>query len=120
VYFENWHAAGALVSTAADVAAFSDALYGGKLVTAGSLREMLVPAKEEYAFGQWVAPAPVHGRADRVAHRPGSIMGANTQLLRYVDDGLTVVILANSNAADLDEFAFLIGNALTKPAPAAR
>lgn len=114
VYFENWHAAGALVSTAADVAAFSDALYGGKLVTAGSLREMLTPAKEEYAFGQWVAPTN-DGTGDRVAHRPGSIMGANAQLLRYVDDGLTVVILANSNAADLDRFAFFIGSALVDP-----
>ena len=114
VYYENSHAAGALVSTAADIAAFSDALYGGRLASADSLRTMLVPAKEEYAFGQWVAPVKVHGGDDRVAHRPGSIMGANTQLLRYVDDGLTVVILANSNAADLDEFSFLIGNSLTR------
>jgi D-alanyl-D-alanine carboxypeptidase len=114
VYFENWHAAGALVSNAADVAAFSDALFAGKLISAQSLQALLTPARDEYAFGLWVAPVQVHGRADRVAHRPGSIMGANTQLLRYVDDGLTIVILANSNADDLDEFAFLIGNALTK------
>lgn len=114
VYYENWHAAGALISTAADIAAFSDALYGGSLVSAASLQAMLVPALDNYAFGQWVEGVKVHGRDDRVAHRPGQIMGSNTQLLRYVDDGLTVVILGNSDAADLDEFSFLIGNALTK------
>lgn len=113
VYFENWHAAGALVSDSRDVARFADALFDGRVLKPASLQHLLTTDREEYAYGLWVAPVTVRGQADRVAHRPGRIMGANAVLLRYLDDGLTVVILANTDAADVDAFAFAIGKALT-------
>jgi D-alanyl-D-alanine carboxypeptidase len=39
-------------------------------------------------------------------------MGANSVLLRFLDDDLTIVLLANSNATDLDAFAFTIGRSV--------
>ena len=41
----------------------------------------------------------------------GSVMGANTLLLRFLDDDLTVVILSNTNATDIDAFGFFVGRA---------
>ena len=38
-------------------------------------------------------------------------MGANTLLLRLLDDDVTVVVLGNTNTTDIDEFGFFIGRA---------
>jgi D-alanyl-D-alanine carboxypeptidase len=105
-YHENWGAAGGLYATATDIARFSDALFGGDLLSADSLAQLLTVAKDEYAHGLWIAPVTSAGRPDRVAHRPGQIMGANTMLLRYLEDGLTVVMLSNTTTTPMDETAF--------------
>jgi D-alanyl-D-alanine carboxypeptidase len=72
---------------------------------------MLTPGLDDYGYGLWVREIDVRGKPHRVAQRPGSIMGANTLLLRFLDDGLTVVILSNTNATDIDAFGFLAGRA---------
>jgi CubicO group peptidase (beta-lactamase class C family) len=105
-YPENWYAAGGMVSTAEDLRKFSAALYSGKLVSAAALKQMLTPVMEEYAFGQWVADTKVRGKPDRLTHRPGSIMGANTVLIHYLGEKLTVIVLSNTNGANMDEFGF--------------
>lgn len=108
VYHENWGAAGGLYSTSADLARFSDLLFGGRLLPPERLARLLTVERDEYAQGLWVAPVKVRGRPDRVAHRPGQVMGANTTLLRYIDDGLTVLLLSNTTATPMDETAFAI------------
>lgn len=112
VYIENWYAAGGMYSTAADLLKFSNALFGSKLLKPETLGLMLKPGLDDYGYGLWVAGVEAGGKKTRVAHRPGSIMGANCVLLRYLDDDLTIVILSNTNATDIDAFAFLIGRAL--------
>jgi D-alanyl-D-alanine carboxypeptidase len=114
VYIENWYAAGGMYSTAADLLKFSDALFGDKLVKRGALSLMLKPGLDNYGYGLWVADVEVEGKPYRVAQRPGSIMGANAVLLRYLNADLTIVILSNTNATNIDAFAFLIGKALLK------
>jgi D-alanyl-D-alanine carboxypeptidase len=114
VYHENWDAAGGLYSTSADLAHFSDALFAGGIVRSASLARILTVAKDEYAQGLWVAPIKVRGKTDRVAHRPGQIMGANTMLLRYIDDGLTVIMLSNTNTTPMDETAFEIARTFSR------
>ena len=113
-YIENWYAAGGMVSTTGDLATFAAALFGGKLLKPESLRAMLKPGLDDYGYGIWIADAKVGERKTPVAHRPGRIMGANTVLLRYLDEDVTVVILGNTNLADLDAFAFLIGKTLIR------
>lgn len=103
-YPENWYAAGAMYSTAQDLLAFSDALFGGRLVNAGSLAQMLAPGLDDYGFGLWIYEMTVDGVPHRVAKRPGRIMGAQTQLFRFLDSDITIILLANAGRADLDEF----------------
>jgi D-alanyl-D-alanine carboxypeptidase len=108
VYGRNWYAAGGLVSTADDLLAFARGLYGGRLVSAAGLEAMLAPGLDEYGFGQWVSTLKVGETEHRFAQRPGRIMGANTLLLRMLDDDVTVVILANTNLVDTDRLGFRI------------
>jgi CubicO group peptidase (beta-lactamase class C family) len=112
LYFQNWYAAGSMYSTATDLARFADALYGSRtLLKRETLALMLTPGLDDYGYGLWVRDIDVRGKPHRVAQRPGSIMGANTALLRFLDDDLTVVILGNTNATDIDVFGFLVGRA---------
>jgi CubicO group peptidase (beta-lactamase class C family) len=114
VYPENWWAAGAMYSTAEDLRAFARALYGGRLLRPATLRAMLTPGLEDYGYGLWVATQDIAGGKHRFAQRPGRIMGANVLLLRYLDDDVTVVILANTNVADTDAFGFFIGRTVLR------
>ncbi len=107
-YFENWGAAGGMYSTGADLTRFGSALFDGTLLRPTSLQRLLTASLDEYAHGLWVAPITVRGASDRVAHRPGQVMGANTELVRYLDDGLTVILLSNTNATPMDKVAFEI------------
>ncbi|HEX2211702.1 MAG TPA: serine hydrolase domain-containing protein [Longimicrobium sp.] len=112
VYWENWYAAGGMYSTAADLLAFADALYGGRLLGEDAMRRLLAPGQDDYGYGLWVYSFRRGGREYRVAKRPGSIMGANSVLYRLLDQGATIVLLANTNRADLDEFAQRIADVL--------
>ncbi len=108
VYGQNWYAAGGLYSTVDDLLKFANALYGGKLMSNASLDLLLTPGLDEYGFGQWVSQLAVNGRKHRFAQRPGRIMGANTLLLRMLDDDITVIILGNTNLVDTDHMGFQI------------
>jgi len=109
VYPENWYAAGALYSTARDVLAFSNALFGGKLLKKETLALMVTPGLDDYGYGVWSYETKVGGRKYRVVKRPGRIMGAQTQLYRFLDEDVTVIILSNTGTTDLDEFVAEIG-----------
>ena len=112
VYFENWYAAGGMYSTAADLSAFADALYGGRLLRPDSLELLLTPGLDDYGYGLWSYAFTRAGRSWRVAKRPGSVMGANAVLYRLLDRDANIVLLANTNRADLDAFAQRIAEAL--------
>lgn len=109
VYPENWYAAGAMYGTAEDLLRFSRALFGGKLLSSKQLEKLLTPGLDEHGYGAWIATTEISGTDHRFLHRPGQIMGFNTLLLHYPDDDLTVIILANTNNVDTDDFGFRIG-----------
>lgn len=111
-FWENSYAAAGLYSTADDVSRLSDAIFGGNLLSAASRTALLTPAGDEYGLGLWSYSFTRNGREHRVAKRPGSVMGANTMLYRLTDDGLSIVVLANSNAVDLDTLAQRLANAV--------
>lgn len=114
VYMENWYAAGGMYSTSTDLLAFANALYGNRLLKPATLALMLKAGLDDYGYGLWIANQEIEGKQYRVGHRPGSIMGANVVLLRYLDEDLTVIILSNTNTTNIDSFAFLIGKTLLK------
>lgn len=111
-FWENGYAAAGLYSTADDVSRLSDAIFGGNLLSAASRTALLTPAGDDYGLGLWSYSFTRNSREHRVAKRPGSVMGANTMLYRLTDDGLSIVVLANSNAVDLDLLAQRLANAV--------
>ena len=112
VYFENWYAAGAMYSTAADLSQFASALFDGRLLKPETLRLMLTPGMDDYGYGLWIVNWKINGKSHRVALRPGRIMGANVALVRYLDDDVTVIILANTDQTDVAVFAHEVGKAI--------
>ena len=118
VYGQNWYAAGGLYSTCSDLLTFSNALFGGRLMSAKALEALLSPGLDEYGFGLWVSTLGINGRKHRFAQRPGRIMGANTLLLRLLDDDVTIIILANTNLVDTDRLGFRMARRILDPARA--
>lgn len=105
VYIENWYAAGAMYSTARDLLKFSDALFGAKLLKAETLALMFKPGLDDYGYGVWAYETTINHRKRVVVKRPGRIMGAQSMLFRLLNDKVTVIILSNTDAVSLDEFA---------------
>src|SRR5580765_8282978 len=95
------HAAGALYSTTEDLLRWEQGLFGGKVVSATSLAKMTTPFKSDYAFGVMVQT--VSGR--KVVQHGGGIEGFNTFLAYYLDDKLTVAVLANLNGEAPNQIA---------------
>ena len=116
------YAAGALRSTAADMARWNAALFGGKLLKPASLRQMLAPglvrngAETQTAVvwpGGKAFPPPAgyvpgpysfgldHHSEDgrRIIGHDGSIAGFDAVMQTYVDEGLTIIVLTNTNGA---------------------
>jgi CubicO group peptidase (beta-lactamase class C family) len=88
-------AAGALYSTTEDLLRWDQALYTDRLVSQKSLDEIFTPFKGGYGYG-W----SIGRRFDRqeIGHG-GGIYGFATQLDRFPDDRVTVVVLSNVEGA---------------------
>lgn len=93
--------AGALYSTTEDLLRWEQGLMGGKLLSPASLKKMTTPFKNDYAFGLGVHTANGH----RLIDHGGGIEGFNTFLAYYLEDKLTVVVLANLNGQAPDAIA---------------
>jgi CubicO group peptidase (beta-lactamase class C family) len=85
--------AGALYSTTRDLLLWEQALYGGKVLSAASLKKMTTPYKNNYGCGLMITTAEGHLRYEH----GGGIEGFNTDMAYYPDDKLTVIVLANLN-----------------------
>lgn len=101
--------AGSLVSTVGDLAKWDGALYGDRLLgraardqlwTAALTREGL-PASHDYGFGWFVDG--YHGRC--MVQHSGGTPGFSSAIYRFVDDGLTVIVLTNIGDRMLDQVA---------------
>ncbi|MBX7174240.1 MAG: serine hydrolase [Pyrinomonadaceae bacterium] len=88
-------AAGALYSTTGDLLLWDQALYTEKLISKKSLDETFTPFKGNYGYG-W----NISKRFDRtiIAHG-GGIYGFVTQISRFPDDKVTIIVLCNLQAA---------------------
>lgn len=98
----NTTADGALYVTALDMAKWAAALDSGKLLSRASYDQMWTPVKlgdakvEPYGFGWAFAEL----RGHRIIEHSGGWQGFTAQISRYVDEKLTVVILANLAAGN--------------------
>lgn len=88
-------AAGSLYSTTGDLLLWDQALYTEKLVSKKSLDEIFTPFKSGYGYGWGIGK-----KFDRkeISHG-GGIYGFATEISRFPDDKVTVVVLSNIQAA---------------------
>jgi CubicO group peptidase (beta-lactamase class C family) len=100
IEYANTFAAGALYSTTEDMLRWTQGLFGGKLLSAASLRKMTTPFKNDYAFG--LAVHTVNGRK-RFGH--DGISSFRTFVGYYPDSKVTVIVLANLSGAAVGEIA---------------
>lgn len=99
------HAAGAIYSTTEDLFRWTQGLFGGKLLSAESLKKMTTPFKDDYAFGIGIAK---DGDRKLFAHG-GHIEGFRTALAYLPDEKITVAVISNLDESDPE----LIGKQLT-------
>ena len=87
------YAAGSLYSTVDDLLKWDKALHGGKIVNAESLSKMTTPGMNNYGYGLVIETKD--GR--KIIGHGGGINGFNTSMLRYQDQGVVAIALANQN-----------------------
>jgi CubicO group peptidase (beta-lactamase class C family) len=97
--------AGGLYSTTEDLLRWERGLFGGKLLSPVSFKEMLTPFKNEYAFGLFVAIMNGH----QVIDHGGRIPGFDTALIYYPEDKLTVIVLGNTDVDAAPKIALDLG-----------
>ena len=111
---------GAFMSTVLDLAKWDAMLYTDRILREATRREMWTPATlndgrtSSYGLGWELATA--QGR--RLVHHGGGLPGFQSEFARYVDDGLSVVVLINLDDADVEHIALGVA-ALHLPAPMA-
>lgn len=114
--------AGVLVSTVRDMAKWDLALNSETLLKRADLKQMWTPYKLKsgkgtgYGFGWAVMDRPGH----RGVGHGGGIPGFSTDIHRYLDDHLTVVVFTNSDGANpgrmAEHVAGMLVPALAPPA----
>jgi CubicO group peptidase (beta-lactamase class C family) len=85
------YAAGSLYSTTLDLAKWDRALNDGALISGESMTRMFTPEKNDYAYGWSVS---TRSNRKEIAHG-GGINGFATDIVRYPDQKVCVVVLCN-------------------------
>ena len=112
----NTTADGSLYFSIVDLAKWDAALSEGKLLPAASFQKMYTPFvlsngkpnADGYGFGWFVHD--VHGH--KLIEHAGAWQGFNTNISRYVDDKLTIVMLTNLAGADPEEITHHVAGML--------
>jgi CubicO group peptidase (beta-lactamase class C family) len=91
--------AGSLYSTTEDLLRWEEGLFGGKVLSAASLRKMTTPFKSDYACGLHVSRVNGH----LMIEHDGNNIGFNSDMAYYPEDRIAVIVLANLNGSVTDE-----------------
>jgi hypothetical protein len=94
-----------MYSTTPDLLKFSTALFGKKILKRETLELMLKPGLDDYGYGVWVYKTKIGNNRPTIVKRPGAIMGAQGMLFQVLDQDVTIIILGNTDAVSLDDFA---------------
>jgi D-alanyl-D-alanine carboxypeptidase len=95
---------GAFLSTVLDLAKWDATLYTDKVLSEATRREMWTPvtlnngSSYPYGFGWMFVDVGGH----RLVHHPGGMPGARADLARFVDDGLTIIVIMNLDDVDIN------------------
>jgi CubicO group peptidase (beta-lactamase class C family) len=88
-------AAGSIYSTTGDLLKWEHGLFGGKVISAESLKQMTTPGKGNYGLGVFVR----NQDGLEVVDHGGGIEGFNTQLTYVPERRIAVIVLSNVNGA---------------------
>jgi CubicO group peptidase (beta-lactamase class C family) len=83
--------AGGLYSTTEDLLRWEQGLFGGKLLSAASLKKMTTPFKYDFACGLMVSDIDGHPAVEH----SGGMDGFSSDMIYYTGDKLTVIVLNN-------------------------
>ena len=106
----NTTADGSLYLTARDLAIWDQALHSGNILSKRMQQTIFTPAKlndgssTEYGFGWYVGK---HNGHKLISHG-GAWQGFRSSMNRFVDDKLTVIVLANSTNARAGKFSEIV------------
>jgi len=95
---------GAFLSTVRDLARWDAALRTESILTASTRRQMWTPVTLNggltypYGFGWMMATV----RGHKLIHHPGGMPGFRADIARFVDDGVTIIVLMNLDDVDID------------------
>ncbi len=93
------HAAGALYATAEDLYRWDRALYTDVLLSEELKMKMFTPVHNNYAYGWMVSPV----RERLATHHGGGINGFQTNIVRFIEDDVCIIILSNMTPAPINE-----------------
>lgn len=85
--------AGVLYSTVDDMYKWDRALYGTTILSAVSKQKMFTPGKGNYGYGVFIDSL---GKHFRIVHG-GGIPGFITNISRYVNDDICIIVLSNDS-----------------------
>lgn len=97
-------AAGSIYSTVEDMYRWDQALYSEKLLPAALRDEMFTPVLNRYGYGWKI----IDDNGNLRYSHPGECDGARTVILRYPNERVTVIVLANMHDANADGIAAYI------------
>jgi CubicO group peptidase (beta-lactamase class C family) len=94
-------ATGSMYSTTADLLRWEHGLFGGKVLSASSLKVMTTPGKGNYGCGVFVS------RRDdiEVVEHGGSIDGFNSYMIYVPADNIAIIVLSNVSGDAPDKMA---------------
>jgi len=95
------YGAAGLTGTADDLLAWDRALASNSLISRASYEQMIAHTRNNYGYGWEIRDW--FGRRE-IGHA-GSGFGYSTMIARFIDDGLTVIVLSNSDAASASAVA---------------
>jgi CubicO group peptidase (beta-lactamase class C family) len=95
----NRTADGGLYVTVLDLAKWDRALYTGAILTNASREAMWTSVKDNYGFGWSISMTP----RGRLVEHDGEWQGFSTHFARLLDEGLSVMVLANLAGVPIDE-----------------
>jgi len=98
--------AGALYSTAADQAAWQEALWAGRVIGAASLSAMATEYQQHNGYGLTIWQQDGQRRIEH----SGRVAGYTAMVSRFPEKHLTVVVLSSDDDAPVDDLAHHLGS----------
>lgn len=104
-WIENFYSSAAMYATIDDLLKFDQALFTNKLLKKETMDLMTTsyPQLWGVAYSFWVNEQTFGKTKKRVMDRRGSIGGNNAAWYHFINDNKTIIVLSNSNAADVVE-----------------